>query len=120
MDDFPMGRSQWHIVMIYNDMVFFLAPPYRPMGNSVCLGLMATKGMGRPWTFKNTMCAMKGESDTSKWGSGSMHSMQAGDGVMTPGFCKAVLIRTRTNCIRSTSTHTSTIDTIAIGITIYY
>ena len=57
--------------------------------------------------------------DPTRWGSGSFHAMPAGsDGVMTPWFCQAVLIRTRTNCIRSTSTHTSTSDSMAIGITI--
>ena len=117
MEDHPAERSQWHIVMMYNGMVFLLSPPYRPMENSICLGLMATKDAGRPWDYKNTMCG-KGL-DPTRWGSGSFHAMPAGtDGVMTPGFCQAVLIRTRTNCIRSTSTHTNTSDSIAIGITI--
>ena len=77
MDDYPLGRSQWHVLMYYNNMVFLLCPPYRPMGNSIALGLMATKQEGsRCWGFKNTVTS-KGP-DITKWGSGSLHAMPAG------------------------------------------
>ena len=81
---------------------------------------MATKQEGnRCWGFKNTVTS-KGP-DSTMWGFGAFHDMpQGAEGVMSAGFCQVVLTSTRTHCIRSTSTHTSTSDSIAIGITIYY
>ena len=120
MDDFPTERSQWHVLMFFNNMVVLLVPPFRPMENSIPFGLSATKKSGeRMWDVKNTICA-KGP-DKTKYGSGRYHDMPVGaEGVMNAGFCEAVLISTRTPCIRSTSTHTSTSDSIAIGIIIKY
>ena len=104
--------------MYFNNMVFLLVPPYRPMENSIALGLRATKQEhSRCWGFKNTVTSKA--PDSTKWGSGSLHAMPAGaEGVMNAGFCKVVLTSTRTHCIRSTSAHTNTSDSVAIGANI--
>ena len=52
----------------------FMAPPFDPLHAHTCLAHVGPDvGHDYMWAIKNSVCALAGENDRTKWGTGRFH-----------------------------------------------